>query len=580
MLIGETDGIAIHTDPIDPSFHSPSRRASTIDLQTRTPPVPEASKPTRSSLAPSSGTAPRPPVPVTGKAKDEGAGVEEEDSEKVRRQTIAERMARLGGIKFGGAPGPVPGRPPVPVPVPRKSSGGDHHPEASSEHEEKEKEEVEDTQGGDGEEEERARRERIAAKLAGMGGMRIGMMPMAMPPRQSHVLRDEPQVPSSQIPPPPPPKGSGASESGMSEDGVKVEAEESEIEEVGYEDVKGSEEGSGEEVPPPPPARPPNRKGTGASTTSTVSVPVPTSPPPPTRPPVPVTGPFRRASVQSTKSAKSGQQARSQPSEYVIVDEPKAIGEENIVEEDVPPPPPARPAQRAPPPVRSAPPAPATSMGDSISSQWELPTIPSSSLGGDLSSSWSEALLDEHQTATPQPPQSAPLPVPPPATAPAPKSLEALHLDSDELMAVWGRVGVQICEVATTMYDHSKKTLVGDGTYRGFIGAVLAEVPNAAKPQTKQIPYGYLVYLQNGAQVQKRASEIMPGDIVEIVDARFKGHKGLGGYQQHVGAGVEGGEGGGPVLGVVCEFETKKSKVRVFQANQHVGQQVSLWSSD
>jgi hypothetical protein len=220
--------------------------------------------------------------------------------------------------------------------------------------------------------------------------------------------------------------------------------------------------------------------------------------------------------------------------------------------------------------------------------QWELPTIPTSSLGADLSTSWSESVFDDHQQQGAHPQklqshsQSAPLPIPPPsAVTPVPPaaatpSSEALHFESDELMAIWGRVGVQICEVATTMYDHSKKTLIGDGTYRGFINAVLSEVPNASKPHSKQIPFGYLVYLQNGGQVQKRASEILPGDVMEIADAKFKGHKGLGTYTQHVGGGVEGGEGGGPVSGVVSEFEHKKSKVRVFQANQHVGQQVSF----
>ncbi|KAF5360638.1 hypothetical protein D9756_005132 [Leucocoprinus leucothites] len=602
-------------DPIDPAFHSPSRRASFAtggELEhAQTQAILQAqtqgqggvgSGGSQTSLSPSSAamrSPPPPPPPAlssppppaaasTIETKEEG----EEDEEKVKRQTIAERMARLGGIKFGASPA----RPPIPVPPPpRKTStsageaaapGEVQADEPSGEKEELPQEHVQgggggDDDGGEDEEEERARRERIAAKLAGMGGMRIGMMPMAMPPRQSHVLREEPTHPQELPPPPPPPRaelptarGSGASESGTSEDGVKVEAEESEIEEVGYEEAKGLEEGSGEEVPPLPPARPPNRRGTGASASSAATaISPPTSPT--ARPPVPVPGPFRRTSIQSTGSSsttrKSLQQpAQAQHSEYVLVDEPRVIGEDE--EEEVPPPPPMRPPHRAPPPARVAPSAPpaAPSMGDSISSQWELPAIPTSSLGGDLSASWSEALVDDHGEA-PSPTasqQAAPVPVPPPAAAPTTRSPEALHLNADDLMAVWGRVGVQICEVATTMHDHSKKNLVGDGTYRGFVDAVLREVPNAAKPQTKQIPYGYLVYLQSGGQVQKRASEIMPGDVVEIADARFKGHKGLGGYQQHVG-----GEGGGPVVGVVCEFEPKKSKVRVFQANQHVGQQ-------
>jgi len=38
-------------------------------------------------------------------------------------------------------------------------------------------------------------------------------------------------------------------------------------------------------------------------------------------------------------------------------------------------------------------------------------------------------------------------------------------------------------------------------------------------------------------------------------------------------AGVSEGGRGGPLVGIVSEFDSKKSKVRVWQANQHVGQQ-------
>jgi len=60
----------------------------------------------------------------------------------------------------------------------------------------------------------------------------------------------------------------------------------------------------------------------------------------------------------------------------------------------------------------------------------------------------------------------------------------------------------------------------------------------------------------------------MPGDIISLEEAKFKGHKGLHqSYQQSVG--VE----GEAALGVVSECEAKKSKVKVFQANRHVGSQ-------
>ncbi|TFK52687.1 hypothetical protein OE88DRAFT_1628018 [Heliocybe sulcata] len=131
-------------------------------------------------------------------------------------------------------------------------------------------------------------------------------------------------------------------------------------------------------------------------------------------------------------------------------------------------------------------------------------------------------------------------------------------------MNIWGKVGIQVCEVATTFFEKSKKSLIGDGTYAGFVDAVLREVPNASAPSPPS--YGYLVYSQTGSTVHKRVSDIMPGDILTAEDAKLKGHKGLQTYHQNVGTEEL-------LVGVVTEFEAKKSKVRVFQANQHVGQQ-------
>jgi len=235
-----------------------------------------------------------------------------------------------------------------------------------------------------------------------------------------------------------------------------------------------------------------------------------------------------------------------------MVDEPESF------EHEAPPPPPARPANRAPPPVSNS--------TDLSTSQWELPLIPVSSLdfgdgSADLSlSSWTEV--------GPSAPPSKPTPssrsqLPPPDSSAKPPPAE-VSLSSDDLIAVWGRVGVQICEVATTLHEKSRKSLVGDGSYKGFVDAVLSQVPNAARPSPPS--YGYLIYLQVGSAVQKRASDIMPGDIVMLSDAKFKGHKGIHTYHQNVGAEQ-------PLVGIVGEFEPKKSKIKVFEANQHVGQQ-------
>lgn len=59
----------------------------------------------------------------------------------------------------------------------------------------------------------------------------------------------------------------------------------------------------------------------------------------------------------------------------------------------------------------------------------------------------------------------------------------------------------------------------------------------------------------------------MPGDVVALYDAKLGGRKGLTGYHQQAGSAGE------PLVGIVSEFEPKKSKIKVFQANQHVGQQ-------
>lgn len=485
-------------------------------------------------------------------------------------------MAKLGGIRFGAAP-PVPTR--QAPPARREDEQALQEPVVAGEENQGEVGEA------DEEEEERARKGRIAAKLAGMGGMRIGMMPLALgtvAPQRSHVLRDEdspaPISPAMSTPPhraipfprAPAPQPHEMDDSGTSEEGVKVEAEESEIEELNYEDAQ-------EETPPPIPTRSsrvaaPSQGRASTESSSSLkrrSTDITYSQPP--RPPVPTSLPTRRASVQTTRSArsasgdssfgvaspvrKSSMTAPKSQAEYVFVDEPQSVESQEV-------PPHLPPGRRAAAPGRAAPTLPPSDLADSISSQWELPSIPSASLdlgGGDLAMSWTDAGI------------SGAASLPPPPVVPG-RSLarQESKLSADELMAIWGRVGVQICEVATALFEKSeksKKSLIGDGTYAGFVGAVFSEVPNAAPLSSG---YGYLIYQQTGTAVQKRASEIMPGDVVELVDAKLKGHKGLQTYTQTVG-------GGEALLGVVGEFEPKKSKVRLFHANQHVGQQVRCW---
>ena len=455
---------------------------------------------------------------------------EEEDEEQARKRRLAERMAKLGGVRFG-VPPPT-GRPP-PQKVQREAEGeGEETPKVEGQPEE--------------EEDEQARRQRIAAKLAGMGGMRIGMAPGAIPPkppvptRKDSASTEQPErwsvPPPLKSPPPvraPPPPAQTSPPSTRSDTGniseddvVKVEIEESEAEEVDYHDIS-------EEVPPPIPSRT-------------------------ARPPIPGPGNFRRSSTDSitfpSQNTAPSRFVLPTSSEYVMVEEPDSG-------EGPTPPPPPRPTR----PPRAAPPAPAPSsdLPDNMTmSQWELPPIPSSSLDmetsvADLSaSSWSES-FDTEETFQ-EKAVEAPMKV---------MGRRQGSMSADQLTAAWGRVGIQVCEVAVELFDKSKKTLIGDGSFVGFVNAVLDRVPNTSTVEEDASSFGYLIYVQTGSSVTKRASEIMPGDIITLQDAKLKGHKGIQTYHRSVGEGT-------PVVAIVGEYEPKKSKVKAYQASQHVGNQV------
>jgi len=491
-------------DPIDPGFIPPKSPL----IQPLKPPT-EPPNP------------PQEPVPESAP--------EEEDEEQARKRRMADRMAKLGGIRFG-APPPI-GRPAPPKPQREVEEGEEEKP--------KEEEQPED------EEEEQARRQRIATKLAGMGGMRIGMVPGAIPPKPTAPIRkgstttEQPEqkppppvrAPSVRVPPPPtkPPPPPVRSDTGnvSEDDGVKVEMEESEGEEVDYHDI-------GEEAPPIVPSRA-------------------------TRPPIPGSGHFRKASVDSITSlsqhAVPTRIVPPAPSEYVMVEEP------DFVEESTPPPP--RPARPPPPRAAPPPPAPLSDVPDSMTmSQWELPPVPSSSLDmetsvADLStSSWSESFTTEEpsheKTAVP---------------SPNIRRQSLGQMNADQLTVTWGRVGIQVCEVAVELFEKSKKTLIGDGTFVGFVNAVLDKVPNASPVEEDATSFGYLIYAQTGSSVTKRAADIMPGDVITLQDAKLKGHKGIQTYHQNIGEGT-------PVVAVIGEYEPKKFKVKAYQASQHVGNQV------
>src|SRR6266540_4146332 len=148
-------------DPIDPQFHSPSRRASYMSSSTKAAasqpsflPAPPASSPSLSVWQPQHISPSVPPPARNVEPSEDNAKESEGDDTGSRRRTIAERMARLGGIKFGATPIPV-HQPPATALHQAQTDGTSAAPAGKDDC-------ADDT---DGEEDGRERKERIAAKL-------------------------------------------------------------------------------------------------------------------------------------------------------------------------------------------------------------------------------------------------------------------------------------------------------------------------------------------------------------------------------------------------------------------------------
>lgn len=486
-------------------------------------------------------------------AQTEADDDDQEDPEQARRRTIADRMAKLGGIRFGAPPPPPLTRRPQPPPEAQENEEGAAH-----------EQEAQAQEVPDEEETEFARKQRIAARIAGMGGMRFGMLPGAPPAPRPQARPPSPPSQATEYPishsvpqrvppavPPPAPESSD-------DEGERIEDEMSEAEEVTYEDAQEPEE----EAPPPIPSRE-GRPGPHAETRRP-SVPQMSRPPVPQ---IPSAHPKRTSlgSGGETSSASNFTYPPPPPARrpsiptYDTQNDFVLVGNDNEAVEEVASPPPRMDSLKKThqhPSARTAtlpPPLSASPLAES--------GIPNVDFGGEtdlsLSNQWAE------DPSVPPPPPTKGEFVQPSTTRPD------VQLSADQLIMQWGRVGVQIHETASVLFDKSKKALVGDGSYLGFITAVLSQVPNASHPAPPFDNLGYLIYMQTGGSVQRRVTDVMPGDLIVIHEAKFKGHKGLQSYTQTAGIGE-------PLYAIISDYEQKKSKVRVFQANQHVGQQVGF----
>jgi len=489
-----------------------------------------------------------------------------EDSEQVRRRTIAERMAKLGGIRFGAPPPPPARRPPPPTAAENDDAEEEPSDTANSQAREETTARQESEAEEAPEEDEFARKQRIAARIAGMGGMRFGVLPgttQQRQPAQTPARQGEVAEPDTgrALPPQRSALPMPSSPVYVPDNDLPIEhAEEAEA------DIVTDEV---QDVPPPPVPSRQGRRGTAAETRRP-SVPQVVRPPVPQVPISPVSSRSDRAPPVTEPAAGTTFTYPPPPiapvrppvlshdtqGDYVIVDE------EETVEEPPPPPPRTVSLKKAHPPPRALPPPPIHAPDP----QLEPPSIPNVDFGGgtdlSLSGQWSEDSTN-YPPALPAKSGASGSSAQPDR---AKTSRAEVNMSPDELVSQWGRVGVQIHEIASVLFEKSKKSLVGDGSYLGFVNAALGQVPNAMQPEPPFESFGYLIYAQNGSAVQRRISDVMPGDVVVLQDAKFKGHKGLQIYHQHVGAEE-------PVYAIVGDYEAKKSKVKVFQANQHVGQQ-------
>ena len=469
-----------------------------------------------------------------------------------RRQSLAERMARLGGVRFG-APG-APGAPPVPKKRDSLPAAGTPAQDGSATPSSQEPSEEES------EEASKSRRAAIAARLAGMGGMRFGMLPGPTPAPAT----PPPHIPSDQ-------EGEEDVElvspemSSPSDEGVRVEApEESEVEHI--EGDESSSSTSPVMLPTPPPVR---------------AAPSPPPLPPGRRPPVPAgLSPLaRKPSIPPPPVPTASHPGSAVAADFLLVDEPVSSGSPKSVKRSSTGPLPARRSLPSPPLATPPPPPLATRprsppvMDLGASSQWELPNVPTAEpleMSYDAEPTHSEDDAAYPPSISPQsPPPIPPAHSRPSSMTPAPRrqdsSSRRVYASAEDLVALYNRVGKHVFARAAALVEYSRKSVIGDGSGPGFVCTVLEQVPAAViLPDTDvddagRVEYGPVIYIQNGPSVQKRASDIMPGDIVTIRQAKFGGRKGLTGYSTTVEF----------VVGIVNEFEDKKGKAKVWQAALH-----------
>ncbi|GHJ86164.1 hypothetical protein NliqN6_2566 [Naganishia liquefaciens] len=129
--------------------------------------------------------------------------------------------------------------------------------------------------------------------------------------------------------------------------------------------------------------------------------------------------------------------------------------------------------------------------------------------------------------------------------------------------------GVKVARAAGKLIDSSKKHVIKDGGPRALVWTAMSDAGLDANTNL-----GTMIWEQQGHTIQTRLDDIHVGDIIVLHDVKFKGKKGLLSYSQQAGSVQE------PVFAVCSHVEDKKTKIKVYQYERGHGDTVSYRLDD
>ncbi|KAF8690094.1 SH3 protein, partial [Rhizoctonia solani] len=126
--------------------------------------------------------------------------------------------------------------------------------------------------------------------------------------------------------------------------------------------------------------------------------------------------------------------------------------------------------------------------------------------------------------------------------------------DLEKLIALSNKIGVVVKQRAIALSKRGSTTATQGlkSAPAGFVESILEGINGAYKGS-----YGWLIFTQKESTVQHQSGDIMPGDIVVMMDVVFKRRR-FGGLESRTIL------VSGELFGVLGEFEPKKRKLKVW----------------